>query len=253
MITRFVQGFALPFRGGGLLWRTPALRRLAIVPLILNIILYIIAITLFIQYYETGFGLLIARPEAWYSLIGYYVLRGLAFVAAIGVFLFSFVFIGRALATPFLDLLSEWTEATLHGTPTNRPFHLGHWIVDILRSLGHTFGMLFLLAVAFPLSFIPVIGQAAWLGLGWLLLVYDFTGFALDRRRLTFREKWRCVLSDRAGSLGFGAALFVLLAIPVVNLFGLSIAAVSGTLRVHVQDRSLSPHLEAPNLQETLD
>jgi CysZ protein len=240
MITRFAQGFALPIRGAALLWRTPALRRLAIVPLILNITLYIIAIGLFIQYYETGFGLLITRPAAWYWLIGYYVLRSLAFVATLGVFLFSFVFIGKALATPFLDILSEWTEDTLHGTPTNRPFHLGHWIVDILRSLGHTLGMLFLLTVAFPLSFIPVIGQAAWLGLGWLLLVYDFTGFALDRRRLTFREKWQRVLSDRAGSLGFGAALFVLLAIPVVNLFGLSIAAVSGTLLVCKQDRSSS-------------
>ena len=230
----------LPMRGAALLWRTPALRRLAIVPLILNVILYAIAISLFIQYYETGFGLLIARPEAWYWLIGYYVLRGLAFVTVIGVFLFSFVFIGRALATPFLDILSEWTEDALQGTPTNRPFHLGHWIVDILRSLGHTLGMLFLLVAAFPLSFIPVIGQAAWLGLGWLLLVYDFSGFALDRRRLTFREKWRHAHSERAGSFGFGAALFVLLAIPVVNLFGLSVAAVSGTLRVYEQDQSSS-------------
>ena len=246
MITRFIQGFALPFRGAALLWRTPALRRLAIAPLILNIILYIIAISLFTQYYETGFGLLIARPEAWYWLIGYYVLRSLAFVAAIGVFLFSFVFIGRALATPFLDILSEWTEDTLHGTPTNRPFHLGHWIVDILRSLAHTLGLLFLLAAAFPLSFIPVIGQAAWLGLGWLLLAYDFTSFALDRRRLSFRAKWQRVLSHRAGSLGFGAALFVLLAIPVVNLFGLSVAAVSGTLLVYEQDRSSSTHSAQP-------
>ena len=215
-------------------------------PLILNIILYVIAITLFIQYYETGFGLLIARPAAWYWLIGYYLLRGLAFVATIGVFLFSFVFIGRALATPFLDVLSEWTEDTLHGAPTQRPFYLGRWIVDILRSLGHTLVMLFLLAVAFPLSFIPVIGQAAWLGLGWLLLVYDFTAFALDRRRLTFREKWQRVLSDRAGSFGFGAALFVLLAIPVVNLFGLSVAAVSGTFRVYEQDRAFATQPAQP-------
>lgn len=237
MITRFAQGLVLSIRGGVLLWRTPALRRLAIVPLILNIILYIVTISLFIQYYETGFGLLITRPEAWYWLIGYYVLRGLAFVAAIGVFLFSFVFIGRALATPFLDILSERTEDVLHGTPINRPFHLGRWLAAILRSLGHTLVMLFVLAVAFPLSFVPVIGQAAWLGLGWLLLVYDFTSFALDRRQLSLRKKWQRILSDRAGSFGFGAALFMLLAIPVVNLFGLSVAAVSGTLLVCEQEK----------------
>ena len=78
----------------------------------------------------------------------------------------------------------------------------------------------------------PVVGPAAWLGLGWLLLVYDFTSFAFDRRRLTFREKCVRILSNRAESLGFGAALFVLLAIPVVNIVSLSVAAVSATLLV---------------------
>lgn len=246
MIARFAQGFALPFRGANLLWRTPTLRGLAIVPLTLNIIVYGIALTLFAQYYGTGFCLLIPRPEAWYWLTVYYTLRSLAFVAAIGLFLFSFAFIGRALATPFLDILSERTERVLDGMTANRPFHFSDWAFDILRSLGHTFIMLFLLIVAFPVSFVPIVGQAAWLGFGSLLLVYDFMGFSLDRQRLSFCEKWQRVLSDLAGSLGFGVALFVLLAIPVVNLFGLSVAAVSGTLRVYELSQSSSPHTPQP-------
>ena len=238
MITRFAQGFALPIRGAALLWRTPALRRLAIVPLLLNSVLYLIALTLFFQHYGTGFSLFVDRPEAWYWLIGYYLLRGVAFLVGLAVFVFSFVFVGKALATPFLDILSERTELILRGSPTNQAFQLGRWLIDILRSLGHTILILMVLIIAFPLSFIPVVGTAAWLGLGWLLLVYEFTSFALDRRRLTFREKCVHILSDRAESLGFGAALFVLLAIPVVNIVGLSVAAVSGTLLVFERENA---------------
>lgn len=232
MLARFAQGFGLPIRGAALLWHTPALRRLAIVPLMLNCVLYLVALTLFFQFYDTGFSLFIEQPEAWYWRIGYYILHGLAFVIGLAVLVFSFVFVGKALAAPFLDVLSERTELTLRGSPTNEAFQPGRWLNDILRSLSHSILILIVLITAFPLSFIPVVGSASWLGLGWLLLVYDFTSFALDRRRLTFRQKCRHLLSDRAESLGFGAALFVLLAIPVVNLVSLSVAAVSGTLLV---------------------
>ena len=240
MLSRFVQGFVLPIRGAALLWRTPALRRLALVPLLLNSVLYLLTLTLFFQFYDTGFSLFIDRPEAWYWLIGYYVLWGLAFLIVVALFVFSFVFVGKALATPFLDILSERTELALQGSSTTEAFQLGRWLIDILRSLGHSILILLVLIIAFPLSFIPAVGAAVWIGLGWLLLVYEFTSFALDRRRLTFRQKCVRILSNRAESLGFGAALFVLLTIPVVNIVSLSVAAVSGTLLVY-QWENVSP------------
>jgi CysZ protein len=230
MIRRFVQGFVLPIKGAVFLLRRRRLLLLALAPLLLNVVVYVVAVVLFVQYYGQGFSLLVDRPDAWYALVGYYALRVLVFLIVVAVFIFSFVFVGTVLAAPFLDLLSERTEAVLRGRIDDRPFHIQRWATDVLRSTGHAAKTLVILVIAFPLSFIPVAGHAAWLGLGWLLLAYDLTSFAMDRRRLSFREKWRLLLTDMSGTLGFGAAVFFLMVVPLVGLVVLPAAAVAGTM-----------------------
>jgi CysZ protein len=201
-------------------------------PLLLNVVLYGATLGLFFHYYRDLFALLIDRPDAWYWLVGYYALQLLAFVLIGAAFLFSFALVGAVLAAPFLELLSERTEAVLRTPPTARPFRLTRWAADILRSIGHAFTILLILAATFPLSFLPVVGPVAWLGVGCLLLAYDFTTIAMDRRRWSFREKWRRLLSDTAGTLGFGVALFCLLAMPLLGWLMLPPAAVAGTMRL---------------------
>jgi CysZ protein len=178
------------------------------------------------------------------GLWGYYALRFLAFVLIGAVFLFSFTLVGTVLAAPFLERLSERTEAVLRAPRTAQPFRLSRWAADIVRSIGHAFIMLLLLALTFPLSFLQVVGPVAWLGLGCLLLAYDFITLAMDRRRWSLREKWRRLLGDMAGTLGFGAALFGLLAVPVVGWLMLPTAAVAGTmLLLDLEGRSCASSL----------
>jgi uncharacterized protein involved in cysteine biosynthesis len=74
------------------------------------------------------------------------------------------------------------------------------------------------------------LGHIAWLLLSWLLLSYNFVTFAMDRRRLTFGAKWRWLLAEWAATLGFGAALFVIMAVPIVGFVLLPVATVAGTL-----------------------
>jgi CysZ protein len=231
-IRRFAAGLLLPLKGSVFLCQHQSLLRLAMAPLLLNVVLYGTTLVLFIHYYSDLFALMIDRPDAWYWLVGYYVLRLLAFVLLGAVFLFSFTLVGTVVAAPFLELLSERTEAVLRPPPTAQPFRLTRWAADILRSLGHACTLLLILAVTFPLSFLPVAGPVAWLGLGCLLLAYDFTTIAMDRRRWSFREKWRRLLGDTAGTLGFGVALFGLLAVPLVGWLMLPPAAVAGTMRL---------------------
>jgi len=79
MLRRLVRGIGLPLRGTLFLLRHRRLWLLAVAPLLLNAGLYVVTLILFVRYYDVGFGLLIDRPEAWYWLIGYYVLRLLGF------------------------------------------------------------------------------------------------------------------------------------------------------------------------------
>jgi CysZ protein len=229
-IRRFVAGLTLPIKGGTFLLRHRRLLLLALAPLLVNSILYVTAVVLFIYYSGEVFSFIMERPDTWYMLIVYYLLRILVFLITLAVFVFSFVFVGTVVSAPFLELLSERTEEMLQGRRGDQSFQFSQWAFGILRSIGHTVSIFFLLAVTFPLSFIPVLGHAAWLGLGWILLAYDFTGFVTDRRQLSFREKWQVLLSDLSGSLGFGAAIFFLTVIPLFGLVSLPLAAVAGTM-----------------------
>ena len=105
----------LPIRGGTFLLRHRRLLPLAVAPFLLNALLYAAAVFAFFQYYDDWFSLIMQPPELWYWLGVYYVLRVLAFLMGVAVFVFSFVFVGTVLAAPILDLLSERTEAIVQG------------------------------------------------------------------------------------------------------------------------------------------
>jgi CysZ protein len=127
----------------------------------------------------------------------YYVPRVLAFLMAAAVFVISFVFVGTVLSAPFLDLLSERTEAILQGRTSDQAFRLPQLLHNVLRSAGHVPLIIGILALTCPVNLLPVIGHALWLGLGWLLLAYDMSSFGMDRRRLSFETNRACFSATR--------------------------------------------------------
>jgi uncharacterized protein involved in cysteine biosynthesis len=132
-IRRFTAGLMLPLKGSVFLFQHRSLLRLAVAPLLLNTVLYGATLGLFIHSYNDLFALLMDRPDAWYWLVGYYVLRLLAFILIGAVFLFSFTLVGTVLAAPFLERLSERTEAVLRAPRTAQPFRLTRWAADVFR------------------------------------------------------------------------------------------------------------------------
>jgi CysZ protein len=232
IIGSFLTGFVLPLRGGLFLLRHRRLLALATVPLVLNLLLYTAAIAFVVRYYAVWFALLLPQPQAWYLLVGYEVLRLLAFLLILAAFLFSFVFVGTAVAAPFLDVLSARVEHLLQDRHGIQPVRAQPWFVELVRALGHALLLLLIWVVTFPLSFLPGIGPPLWLLESCLLLAYNFAAFALERRPWSFREQWRRLLREWAATLGFGAAVFVMMMVPVVGLLLLPTAAVAGTMLV---------------------
>lgn len=65
-----------------------------------------------------------------------------------------------------------------------------------------------------------------------LFLPLDYASYTLDRRQLSFRDKRRWLVRHVGAALGYGAAAFLLCAVPVVNLVAMPILVVAGTLLV---------------------
>jgi len=154
-----------------------------------------------------------------------------------------FVSVIGMVAGPFNEMLSERVEQELTGTP-GAPASLGSFARDALVGVGHALRRLALslvyIALLFALNFVPVIGSAAAIGIGFYLAAkgtaYDCYDAVLARRNVAYADKLAFLARTRGRAFGLGAVVAALLFVPVVNLFVLGIGAVGATLAIHEMD-----------------
>jgi len=236
----FLAGFILLFRGGSLMIRHHQLRQRAVKPFLLTGVLYGVGGVLLVHTTRERLALLLSQPDPWYLVLGQVALALLTVAGIVAVALFAFVLIARVIASPFLVQLSEDTERQIRGQLPEESFTVSTFVGDFGRAIGHSLALVCLLGVTFPLSFIPVIGPVVWISSGWGLLAYDFASVTLDRRHWSLKEKYSLLRSAWPRVLGFGAATFILMAVPLGGLLALPAATVAGTLLVlELEDKSL--------------
>jgi len=100
-----------------------------------------------------------------------------------------------------------------------------------VKILGVYFVLLF---VGIPLLFIPWIGGPMFTLFGAAISSYmyafEYLGYPMDRRRLSFSAKRSFIRSNIRSAMGFGLGNLALSSIPVVNLLFIPAAVVGGTL-----------------------
>lgn len=228
------SGAMLPLRAFALILRTPKL-------LLLSLACAVV----------TGLTLLGSAWAAW-ELGGRFadwLLRdpasGWRYAASLGLAFVSFALIFAAFAltlpnlllAPLQDPLSEATEARC-GDFTPAPFSVGLLLTGTWTSLRHTLGRLVLMTIGtvvlLPLNLVPAVGSVAWAVTSsvWSMfwLTAEHLSNPMSRHLRPFRQVVRTVWRRKALSLGFGATLFVLLWVPVLNFFLMPVAVVAGTL-----------------------
>jgi CysZ protein len=71
-----------------------------------------------------------------------------------------------------------------------------------------------------------------------LFLPLEYASFAMDHRQLRFRQRRALLWQHRWLMLGFGAAAFLTLLIPLLNFICLPVLVVGGTLVIlHTESR----------------
>lgn len=229
----FFSGLSLPFRAFALIVRTPKLLGLSL-----------------LCGFVTAAVLLFTAGGAW-SLGGTLAHRLISgdstwqTAAAVGlnVVFFIVLFVVGALTLPNLalaplqDPLSEVTEAKL-GQFTPDPFSFGGLVRGTVESLKHTLlrllFMLLGLVVLFPLNLVPAVGSVAYLVLSSVWSMFwvsvEHLSNPMARHLKPFGQVVRSLRRRPALALGFGAAVYVLLWVPVLNFFLMPVAVVAGTL-----------------------
>jgi CysZ protein len=230
----FFQGLWLPFSALGLIFRSPRLLTLSVISFAVTFASLVGLVWGLVHWTGDLVSLVVAQPVAWW---------GRALWDVLVAFTFALLLVAGANTFPLLVLsplqepLSEATEA-LCGEQASRPFSMSEFARRSWVAIGHTLARVALLlvghAVLLLLNLVPGAGHVLWVAasalwtMGWLAV--EYLDPPMTRHSYAFQDVRRLVGQRLGLSLGFGAALYVLLWIPVLDFFLIPVAVVGGTL-----------------------
>jgi CysZ protein len=154
---------------------------------------------------------------------------------AVLLIVYTFTAVTLAVGEPFYEQIWRHVEEDSGGLPSDA--EAGFW-----RSLwrGIRSGLVILAVTSliglalFLCGFIPIVGQTLVpvLGVafgGWFLMI-ELTGLPFEARGRSLRERRRMLGAQRARSLGFGVATYLLFLIPLGPVIGMPAAVAGATL-----------------------
>ncbi|MFL5318240.1 MAG: EI24 domain-containing protein [Myxococcaceae bacterium] len=230
----FFRGFALPFRAIGLLLQSRRLFGWAALSGIVTLFALIAAIWGAIDLAPWIVSKVFARPIDWPTLGLWYALVLLTFALLVVVGVNT---LPALVLAPLQDPISEATEL-LCGNYTSPPSNLRRTLSGVFVSVSHTLARILILlaghAVLFPLNLIPGAGSAVWgvLSALWTMvwLAAEYLDAPMARHFYRFGEVRQVLWRRKALAVGFGAAVWLLLWLPILNFFFIPLAIVGGTL-----------------------
>jgi CysZ protein len=230
----FLRGFVLPLKAAGLIFRSRTLLTLSTISGAITFVTLSAWIVVLSLYTDDLLGRLWPRPELWYALIGWYAAAVLGFLLLLVVGANTLPLLLQA---PLQDPLSEATEE-LCGGFEGAKFSPSALARGVAVSLAHTSRRIAALvaghAVLFVFNFIPGLGSIVWTVLAAAWTMYwaagEYLGAPMARHLYPFAAVRAALRKRTALCFGFGAAVYFLLWVPVLNFFFIPVATVGGTL-----------------------
>lgn len=229
-LASLVWGAALPYRAARTIAGNPRLAAWSIAPALLTLTAFWFGFTQLFPWLRTAFA---RQAHAWgfgSGITSVIVLVAEAVLLVLAILSFSGVAV--LIASPFNDFLAEAAEK--HGAPPLPPAPRGgvRLFFRILRiDLGKAIASLAFAVLALAFSWVPILDFLA-VGLGALLLTYQYISYPQTRRGLGLRDSLVFIRRHLFASFGFGFALLALFAIPLLGALALPVAVVGGTLLV---------------------
>lgn len=237
-MNKVLRGFSYMSQGLRLI-RQPGLRRYAIVPVLINTIVF--ACLGWWLWHRFGLWLenlpLLNRwNDVW--LIG--VIQGaLRFIVGAALFLFalfSFTLVANLIAAPFNSLLAEKIEYRLRGTEAP-PTTARAVLASIPKTIGSELRkFLYLCLWLIPLALlylIPLIQSVApiiTLLFGAWMFAIEYLDYPMGNHGHGFKQVRTTARSHRGVTVGFGMAVTAVTAIPVINLLAMPVAVAAATV-----------------------
>lgn len=236
----FFKGIGHMLAGLGIILQ-PRLRRFVLIPLLVNVILFALLISLMGYWFGALMEYLLGFLPGWLDWLRYILWPVFAVTALILVF-YSFALVANLVAAPFNGLLAEAVEKHLTGESLEG---VGDWrsaLKDLWPSIrSEIVKLVYFLVRALPLLVlliipgINVLAAFAWAVFSSWMLAMEYMDYPMANHRLLFPEQRLRLKQRRMLSLGFGATATVLTLVPVLNFIAMP-AAVAGATSAWVKE-----------------
>jgi len=238
-LNNLISGIKYFIAGFGLITK-PGVKRFVIIPLAINILLFLVLFFLLGHFLNSFNHWLSDFLPVWLFWLSWLIWL-LFIISFFIIFIFTFVTIGNLIAAPFNSLLAEKVESYLTGRAAedrgllenikDTPRMIARQISVILYYLPRAAGLLLLF-------FVPVVQGAA--GIVWFLfnawfMTLSFVDYPTDNHRISFTAMRYRLAERRWSSLGFGLAILAAALIPIVQFFVMP-AAVAGAVKLWLEE-----------------
>jgi CysZ protein len=238
-MTAVTGGPSLILEGFRLLWR-PDIRWLVVVPLLINIVLFVFATGFAAQWLQSWITTITTSIPEWLQWLAW-IIWFLFAALALAIYAFIFTIVANLIGSPFYGVIAQRIIATetnrkQSNDAANQRFFKAAW-QSVLREvqligyfLPRTVGIGI---VSLMLSVIPVVSllapiiAASWAA--WCLCL-QYLDYAADSDGVKFLDVRKKVSANRLNSMGFGFSAMLASAVPLVNLVMLPASVVAGSL-----------------------
>lgn len=214
----------------------PGLRLFVLLPLTLNLLLFIALIGFAIREFSGWVDAFMPSLPDWASFLEYLIWPLFVALVVLLVF-FSFTMIANIIAAPFNGFLAEKVEVVVRGQDDFPPFSWAELVAMVPRTVGRELRKLgyFLPRAAglLILSFIPVVNLVStplWFVFGIWMMAVQYIDYPADNHKLGWNEMLAWLREKRWQSLGFGGSVYLALLIPFVNIVMMPAAVAGATL-----------------------
>lgn len=211
----------------------PGLRLFVLLPLTINLLLFIGMIVLAVREFEGWVASLMPGLPSWLAFLEY-LLWPLFVVLVLLIIFFTFTLLANLIAAPFNGFLAEKVEAVVRGRDDAPPFSGAELLAMVprtlareLRKLGYFLPRALGLLVLSLIPGVNLLAAPLWLLFGIWMMAVQYIDYPADNHKMSWDGMLAWLREKRWQSLGFGAVTYAALLVPGLNIL-LMPAAVAG-------------------------
>lgn len=228
-----VRGFSIALRGLGLVFSTPALSRLTLAVAFVTVLTLVGLVAGLWYAVPAAVGWAWTPPDTWWGASLFTLAKLLAFLLC---FVAGATTLPMMLAAPLVDPISIGTERLL-GAEVRSEEGVGRMAREVGRAVVNGLIRLVVLLLGQGLLLVFLLlpgGGVVWSVLSWIWTALWLSAAHLDvpmaRHLYTFEQELSVLRRRPLVCVGFGAAVTLMMYVPVLNCLFLPAAVISSTL-----------------------